>query len=268
MPSGAFVFTHSRTDLLFNLKSRANAVILYGLWVSHNPHCIWEAVSLCLSLFFPLLHSIALAAAAWWRSKRICVSWRRDGLCLLGIKTQFYLLLCLLFLSSFPAVIVSALRVIVFPVFFRCVSSSARIHEHVGRLREKKNEKKKKKLAHFWALRQACSVCVCSNIHESIIWVFFFYLYLRLLWIPLSLSTHKPHWLRSREITGEWSRAQWLPVGKPWDAALARIPFHPPLGCKKSSIVERACDSAHISLSLKSRLVNRRPTLIYLSGRF
>lgn len=192
MPSGAFVFTHSRTDLLFNLKSRANAVILYGLWVSHNPHCIWEAVSLCLSLFFPLLHSIALAAAAWWRSKRICVSWRRDGLCLLGIKTQFYLLLCLLFLSSFPAVIVSALRVIVFPVFFRCVSSSARIHEHVGRLREKKNEKKKKKLAHFWALRQACSVCVCSNIHESIIWVFFFYLYLRLLWIPLRSQHTSP----------------------------------------------------------------------------
>lgn len=159
MPSGAFVFTHSRTDLLFNLKSCANAVILYGLWVSHNPHCIREAVSLCLSfLFFPLLHSIPLAAAVWWRSKRICVSWRRDGLRLLGIKTQFYLLLCLLFLSSLPLSprLLCPLSVslyspsifallLCFPIFFRCVSSSARIHEHVGRLREKKKKLKGKK---------------------------------------------------------------------------------------------------------------------------
>ena len=64
------------------------------------------------------------------------------------------------------------------------------------------------------------------------------------------LSIYEPHWLRSREITGEWSGAQWMPVGKPWDAALAQGPFRSLLlSCKKSSLVKCGCNSAHISLA-------------------
>lgn len=118
---------------------------------------------------------------------------------------------------------------------FLYVGSSALIHEHMGR-RGKNWHTRENKEKHVARVSMLMNISFLFFVSEAIMYL-------------TPLSTYEPHWLRSREITGEWSSAQWTPVGKPWDAVLAQGPFHSLLGCKKSSLVKCGCNSMHILLA-------------------
>ncbi len=148
----------------------------------------------------------------------LCVLEERQAL-YVGDGDMFYLFTSSSFLLSFfpsflprsppfPVVIVSAHRVVVFPhlvllcfcAFCLPFSTSApRLAfmsiwagtEETGTL-----VKTKGSMLH-----------VCAHTHDSIICFFVIFVSEAIMY-PTPLSTFEPHWLRSREITGEWSSAQ------------------------------------------------------------